>query len=330
MAVDPRHFTEAVRRLKLAQADHQAAFLAHQARCRETVPQLAELDRQIAGAVTYAVAAALRQGEDPTPAVEAARQSSLTLQARRLEVLAAAGIDPKSLDKSPYCPLCGDTGRRKGGGLCDCLRTLCVEENRRELSAQLDLDALTFDRFSLDWYSPAFDPDRGTSPRECMESVLEVCRDFAQMFPRHTFQNLFLYGGTGLGKTFLSGCIAGAVCGRGYWTVYATAGDLFRAYEAAKFSRSDVHEEDVARFEGCDLLVLDDLGSELTTQFVQSALYQLLNTRMLAGRRTVISSNLTMDDARARYTPQVASRLEGEFRGLPFLGEDIRLQKKAL
>lgn len=328
MSVDPKHFAQATRRLKLAQADHRAGFLAYQARCREQVPQLADLDARIAGAVTRAVAAALRQGEDPTPAVEAARRDSLALQAQRREALVAAGIDPQTLEETPYCPHCGDTGRLPGGGLCSCLLSLCVAENRRELAAQLELDALTFDRFSLQWYSPAFDPDQGTSPRECMETVLQVCRDYAQRFPRHPFHNLFLYGGTGLGKTFLSGCIAGTVCAGGHWTVYVTAADLFRHYEAAKFSHSEDAGEAVDRFERCDLLVLDDLGSELTTQFVQSALYQLLNTRMLRGGRTVISSNLTMDDVRARYTPQAASRLEGEFRGLPFLGTDIRLQKK--
>ena len=327
MAVNPNHLRQASGKLSLLRREHQNRQKEYQARCREQLPELARLDAAIARAVSRAVAAALQHGEDPTPAVEAARRDSLALQARRQEVLREAGIDPQSLEDTPYCAKCGDTGRQ-GRELCSCLLELCAEENRKELARRLDLSALRFDRFSLSWYSQRSDPEQGMSPRECMEMVYRLCMDYAGDFPRHPYRNLFLYGGTGLGKTFLSGCIAGEVCAGGHWTVYETAGELFRRCEAAKFAREPEAEQAVADYEGCDLLIVDDLGSEMNTAFVQSALYQILNQRMLAGKHTVISSNLTMDGVRERYTPQIASRLEGEFRGLPFLGEDIRLQKK--
>ena len=114
--------------------------------------------------------------------------------------------------------------------------------------------------------------------------------------------------------------------------MYDTAGSVFAQFEERKFQRDqdDLRQarDETRRYLNCDLLILDDLGSEMTTPFVQSALYQLLNTRLTGGKRTIISTNLTPDDIRRRYTPQLASRLEGEYHMLRFFGEDIRLQKK--
>lgn len=327
--VDPRHLKEARRRIIDKREEHHAAQRAYLAQCREKVPGLEGLDSAIQRTVTQAIAAALRQGTDPAPAVEAARKENLSLQAKRLELLGQAGIDPAALEETPFCPLCKDTGYADKK-LCGCITKLCAEENLAELGAVLDLKQTDFANVSMKWYSTAFDPEYGMSSREAAETVLEVCRDYAKQFPGHPCGNLFLYGGTGLGKTFFSGCIAKAVAAKGFWTVYATAGELFGHYEAVKFGRDDGGESQrtVERYQRCDLLVLDDLGSEMLTPFVQSALYQLLNERMNRRVHTVISSNLTMDDVRARYSPQVCSRLEGEYHALPFFGKDIRLQKR--
>ncbi len=329
MSFDPRHRREADRLLDAAQADRAARRAAFALQCRRRLPQLEALDRAIQGTVAQAVAAALQRGADPAQAVERARQENLSLQRQRLELLTGVGIDPQELENAPLCPICHDT-RRHEGRPCQCVAQLCAAENLKELGRQLDLEGCDFDRFQLRWYDAGFDPRLGASPRELMASVLAVCRDYAQLFPRYPSKNLYLYGGTGLGKTLLSGCIAKAVAQGGHWTVYATAGALLGQYEAVKFNRDGDGSalEDTRRYERCDLLVLDDLGSEMTTPFVQSALYQLLNQRLLAGRATVISSNLDMDAARDRYVPQVASRLEGEFQELPFFGRDIRLLKK--
>ena len=216
--------------------------------------------------------------------------------------------------------------------MCDCLKVLCTQEQIKELSQLLDLGEQSFDTFDLGFYSPEAWPAWGRSPRENMEKVLKICRDYAQNFGRYYFNNLFLSGSTGLGKTFLSACIARTVSENGFSVVYDTAGEVFARFETQKFSRDeeDAREarDDTRRYLRCDLLILDDLGSEMTTPFVQSALYQLVNSRLTAEKRTVISSNLTMDDVRGRYSPQIASRLEGEYRVLPFFGEDIRLQRK--
>ncbi len=329
MSYDPKHIRQAHRRLEAQRGQRRAQLASFEAQCRRQLPELARLDSAIRQSVGRAVSAALQTGGDPTQAVERARRENLALQAQRLELLRGAGIDPARLEDAPLCPLCGDTGWHDGAP-CQCVTQLCVQENLAELDLQLDSQRFSFDAFSLTWYDPGFDPRLGESPRSLMETVLALCRDYADLFPRHSARNLYLYGGTGLGKTLLSGCIARTVAQRGFWTVYATAGALLGQYEALKFNRdpTGAAQEDVRRFERCDLLVLDDLGSEMTTPFVQSALYQLLNQRLLAGRRMVISSNLDMDAVRERYVPQVASRLEGEFQELPFFGQDVRLQKK--
>ena len=151
-------------------------------------------------------------------------------------------------------------------------------------------------------------------------------------FDRFFTKNLFLSGPPGLGKTFLSACIARTVSEGGHSVVYDTAANIFAQFEARKFQRDsqDGQEarDETRRYLNCDLLILDDLGSELTTQFTQSVLYELINTRLVAGRHTVISSNLSMEEAARRYSPQIASRLEGEYHVLHFFGEDIRLLKK--
>ena len=136
-------------------------------------------------------------------------------------------------------------------------------------------------------------------------------------------------GAPGLGKTFLSACIAREVSAKGFSVVYDTAAHVFAQFERSKFSREDeAAEADVHRCMNCDLLILDDLGSELATAFVTSALYQVVNTRLITGKKTILSTNLTPEELGRRYSPAILSRLEGEYQVLTFFGEDIRKQKR--
>ena len=295
------------------------------------IPRVAEIDRQLRRTIVDIIAASLRQGSDPVPAIGVIRDKNLDLQAERAELLVAHGYPADALDDKPACPKCNDTGWR-GAVMCQCLKDLCAQEQIRELSKLLDLGEQSFDTFSLDVYSPSPWRGSGISPRENMEMVYEICLNYAQKFGRFYFNNLFLSGAPGLGKTFLSACIARTVSENGFSVVYDTAVNIFSRFEDKKFSRDaeDTREarDETRRYLSCDLLILDDLGSEMTTPFVQSALYTLINSRLTADRRTVISSNLSMEDVRRRYAPQIASRLEGEYRVLPFFGEDIRLLRK--
>lgn len=310
------------RREEQAEIRRQAIYAA--------LPRVAEISRLLRQTVVEVMAASLRDGQFSAPALGVIQEKNLALQAERAALLAGAGYPPDALDEVPACPHCKDTGWA-GGKMCTCLKDLCTQEQIKQLSRLLDLGEQSFDSFDLDYYSP-LPSGGGISPRENMEMVFEICGDYARKFGRRAVNNLFLTGAPGLGKTFLSACIARTVSENGFSVVYDTAVNVFAQFEAQKFSRDmeDTREarDETRRYLACDLLILDDLGSELVTPFVQTALYTLVNSRLVSGRRTVISSNLSMDDVRRRYSPQIASRLEGEYRALPFFGEDIRLLRK--
>ena len=157
--------------------------------------------------------------------------------------------------------------------------------------------------------------------------VYDVCANYAHQFGRKP-ANLLLFGAPGLGKTFLSAAIAREVSDEGYSVVYDTAGHIFERFETQKFGREEGADGDVERILNCDLLILDDLGTEMTTAFVQSALYQIINTRLMEKKSTILSTNLMPGEIARRYSPQIASRIEGEYQLLPFFGEDIRKLKK--
>ena len=296
----------------------------------EKDPRLLQLDRQLQATMAKLVAAALRKGEDPAQAVRAVREENLALQRERAVRLGALGLPEDALDDKPACPLCKDTGWR-GAQMCRCLQELCAREQIAELSKLLDLGEQSFDTFCMDLYSQSPWPGM-PSPRENMELIYEVCLSYAQKFGRFPLRNLFLTGAPGLGKTFLSACIARTVSEGGHSVVYDTAGNVFAQFETRKFQRDSADgqeaRDETRRYLNCDLLILDDLGSELTTQFTQSALYELVNSRLAGEKHTVISTNLSMEEVARRYTPQIASRLAGEYHMLHFYGDDIRLLKK--
>ena len=321
----------ATKRLEEARRAREAAQDRLRGEIYAKLPRAAAIDRELRQTIVHIISASLRDGGDPAPALGEVREKNLALQRERAGLLEAHGYPADALDDKPACPRCGDTGW-VGASMCACLKKLCAQEQIAELSKLLDLGEQSFDTFSLDYYSPLPWPGESLTPRENMEFVLEVCSSYARRFGKFYFRNLFLTGAPGLGKTFLSACIARTVAEKGFSVVYDTAVNIFARFEEQKFARDREEageaRDDTRRYLGCDLLILDDLGSELTTPFVQSALYTLINSRLTADKGTVISSNLTMDQVRARYTPQIASRLEGEYRVLPFYGEDIRLLRK--
>lgn len=294
-------------------------------------PKLRQIDRALRGTMTELAELAIsgKGVEHDGPEISAIRRRNLELQEQWAQTLKSLGYEPDALDDKPACSRCGDSGW-VDGEMCDCLRKLCAEEQMKALTALLSLtDEQSFERLTLDVYSDAPWPGAVRSPRENMKRVVTVCEGFARQFPAYSLKNLLLSGGTGLGKTFLSGCIAREVSRRGYSVVYDTAINLFSAFETRKFTR-DAQEErqardDTRRYLNCDLLILDDLGSELVTPMVQASLYEVINSRLQADRRTIISTNLSGEQIARRYSPQISSRIGGLYRELTFYGEDIRM-----
>lgn len=312
-------------RARLAQAkeDRESENRQHLAVAYARVPRIQEIDIQLRRTMAQAAQAAFLQGGDGRELLEKARLENLELQQERA-ILAMENFEEGYLDDSPICDKCGGSGYI-GSNMCECLTELCRQEQKKEVSV-LSGSREAFNQFRLDYYPDRIDPKYGASPRTIMERNLKICRTYALTFAPNA-GNLLFVGGTGLGKTFLSACIARAVADRGYSVVYESAGHLFGKLEQAKFSPSEEARREAARFSECDLLILDDLGTEMPGQFVTAAFYTLLNDRILAGKPMVISTNLNIDEAARRYSPQIASRLQGSFQGLTFVGEDIRILK---
>ena len=312
-------------RARLAQAkeDRESENRQHLAVAYARVPRIQEIDIQLRRTMAQAAQAAFLQGGDGRELLEKARLENLELQQERA-ILAMENFEEGYLDDSPICDKCGGSGYI-GSNMCECLTELCRQEQKKEVSV-LSGSREAFNQFRLDYYPDRIDPKYGASPRTIMERNLKICRTYALTFAPSA-GNLLFVGGTGLGKTFLSACIARVVADRGYSVVYESAGHLFGKLEQAKFSPSEEARREAARFTECDLLILDDLGTEMPGQFVTAAFYTLLNDRILAGKPMVISTNLNIDEAARRYSPQIASRLQGSFQGLTFVGEDIRILK---
>ena len=289
-------------------------------------PRLREIQRELRSTMGRLVSVTFRRGTDPAGEVARLRLENLRLQEEQRALLVKLHLPEDCLEEKPACPLCGDTGYRDGA-VCRCLRGYYAREQQKELSRMLDLGGQSFDTFSLDWYSDRVEPGQKRSARSHMEErVYNSCAEFAHQFGRR-FENLLFFGAPGLGKTHLSAAIAREVSAAGWSVVYDTAGHVFRVFEDWKFNREEAGE-DAERVLRCDLLILDDLGTELTTAFVQSALYEIVNTRLVERRPTILSTNLMPSDLERRYSPQAASRIQGEYQLLPFVGEDIRRQKK--
>lgn len=327
MAYDGRIMRRALQRFEEDRTARQEAF----ARRREQVfarrPRLRQIEQELGQTMSRIISGALRRGTDPRPAIETLRDENLSLQREKREILQELGLPEDYLEEKPACALCGDTGYR-GGEVCLCLRRYYAREQQKELSRMLDLGSQSFDTFSLEWYSDRA-RDGGVSPQENMKAVYDVCAEYAYQFGKKP-GNLLLFGAPGLGKTHLSAAIAREVSGKGYSVVYDTAAHVFEQFEAQKFSREEDEEisADVERVLQCDLLILDDLGTEMVTAFVQSALYRIVNTRLMEKKSTILNTNLTPGELGRRYSPQIASRIEGEYQILPFLGEDIRKLKR--
>lgn len=328
MAYDGKVMNRALQRYEQDREKRREELENRRERIFRRQPRLREIENELRSTMSRIISTALRKGQDPRPAVEHLRDENLRLQQEKRALLRQMGLPEDALDDKPACALCGDTGYHDGR-VCSCLRTYYGQEQQRELSRMLDLGNQSFDSFDLDYYPDQFIPGKGTTMRRHMEErVYNSCAEYAQHFGRKP-ENLLLFGAPGLGKTHLSAAIAREVSGKGFSVVYDTAGHVFSRFERQKFDRdTELADTDVDRVLRCDLLILDDLGTEMTTAFVQSALYQIVNTRLMERRSTIISTNLTPDQLASRYSPQLASRITGEYALLPFVGEDIRKKKR--
>ena len=323
MAYSAEVLKRARARLAEARADRESENRRHLEEAYNRIPRLREIDRQLRVTMAMAAQAVFARGGDIQAAMNEAKEKNLTLQMERQELI-AANFEEGYLDEAPICDRCGGTGYM-GSAMCECLTELCRQEQKKELTF-LSAGQERFDQFRPDYYPDRIDPTYGVSIRTIMEKTFQTCKRYAYSFSDKS-PNLLFSGDTGLGKTFLSACIARTVADSGHSVVYESAGHLFAKLERAKFEGSEEARQDAAKYTACDLLIVDDLGTEMAGQFVTSALYTLINDRLLEHKPTIISTNLTVEDLTRRYSPQIVSRLRGSYVRVPFLGDDIRVKK---
>ncbi len=328
MGYDKKLLAEARRELERERASRSEAFEERRREVYAREPRIRAIDRTLSQTAAAVLKAAMNTGGDPAAAIEGLRQQNLALQAERAGLLSRMGLSADYLTEKPMCEKCGDTGYA-GSATCDCVKERYAKLLRKQLSTVLPIRDQNFARFNMEYYSTRPDKRLGLSPRENMEYNLDECKAYAKNFGAQS-PNLLLYGSTGLGKTFLSSCIAEAVAARGFSVAYDTAINIVAAYETIKFGGGNGEEaaERAARYERADLLIIDDMGTEMGTAFTVSALYNLINNRLMARRPMIVNTNLPPEALSEKYSPAVASRLLGEFISLRFFGDDIRLLKK--
>ena len=291
-------------------------------------PRVRQIDAALQSTAAQVIRASLEAGGDPTEAVAALRESSLTLQEERRQILRGLGLPGDYLQVQYDCPACSDMGYI-GNRPCECLKALYAKKLTERLSAILPIQDQNFASFRFDYYSDRTDARTGMSPRDCIQYAYNTCREYARNFSLEA-GNLLLFGSAGLGKTFLSTSIAKEVSERGFSVAYDMAINIIASYETVKFGGPDPEaaQSAIRRWEAADLLIMDDLGTELSTGFTVSAFYQLLNTRLMSRRPMIINTNLLPEEFEKKYSAAIASRLRGEFTLLRFTGDDIRRLRK--
>ena len=330
MAYDKKLLAAARRKLERDREAHEDAMEARRRDVYAKEPRIRAIDRELSATAIQVLRAALEQGSDPEKAIASLRERNLSLQEERSRLLRGMGLPSDWLTNKPLCEKCGDTGYERAA-TCECVKRRYARLLKEQLSSVLPIEDQNFGKFNLGYYSTRMDPNMKDSPRENMEYNLGECKAYAAKFGKDS-PNLLLFGSTGLGKTFLSTCVAEAVSARGFSVAYDTAINIIAAYETIKFGTGDgaAAAERAARYERADLLIIDDMGTEMGTAFTVSALYNLINNRLMAHRPMIVNTNLLPDELKKRYSPAVASRLLGEFKQLRFFGDDIRMLKSRM
>lgn len=248
------------------------------------------------------------------------------LKQMKKDLLVQEGYPEDYLDKTYDCAICKDTGYLTNGEKCDCLKQFLAQDLYEMSNMDRMLKRENFETFNWSVFSKTIDPDEGISPYENMELIRRKVEKFLKDFPEDNGDNLLFYGGTGLGKTFLSNCIAKVLLDENYTVIYQTSFTLIDLLERKKFKREEAADLNLA-YEllfSSDLLIIDDLGTELTNQFTNAELFNIINTRMLSGKKILISTNLGLHELKSLYSDRVFSRIFQNFIPLHFFGRDLR------
>lgn len=300
----------------------EAQMLASQRReeCKRRYPEIANAYKIMADTACECVKA-LGLGGQAQDFIKEISERNLQAQQTIKDALLKANLPEDYLKEKFVCDVCRDTGF-VDGKMCVCLKNTIRQMTYNALCDKLPIEKFRFDNFSLEKY-PDTPDESGVVPRNRMRSYFEFCKNYADDFSVSS-GNIFMFGETGLGKTHLSLAIAGEAAKKGYSVIYGSAQNLLSSIENEKFGRSANLGAETSIHE-CDLLIIDDLGAEFSTQFTVSAVYNILNTRLMLSKPTIISTNMDFDEIEDRYTQRVASRILGNYTIMNFRGKDVRV-----
>ncbi|QUH19284.1 ATP-binding protein [Alkaliphilus sp. B6464] len=293
----------------------------------EKVPTIKEIDEELQKTGISISKALIRGTEDPEKTIEDFKQKLEQLKQERAILLTENNIPLQYLDENYSCEECKDTGFVNSGQKCKCFRQQLIIKayNMSNLSNVLKKE--NFQHFNLDLFSSKPFEGQSLSPKENMMDILNICEGFVFNFNENNEENLLFYGETGLGKTFLTNCVAKALLDRGNIVIYQTSFKLLEILEELRFKNNDDKEKYNLIFEA-DLLIIDDLGTEMTNTFTNSEIFNIINSRLLSNKKTIVSTNLSPKEMMDRYDDRIFSRLFSKFTVLHFFGKDLRWETK--
>ena len=287
---------------------------------RRAIPEIAKIDRELSLTGLEVFSASLSGGDTASKIAEI-RAKNEALQLKRAELLLANGYPADYSDVKYECTKCGDTGF-VDNKMCSCMKEALTLAGIESSGFANLIKEQRFDNFSLDFYK------KNATYYDMMGKNLEFLKEYAKNFDAKNSQSILMMGGTGLGKTHLSSAVAYEVIEKGNDVFYTGAIDLFSQFEIQRFkSYNNEPNELIERYFESDLLIIDDLGTEMINQFSVSTLYNLLNDRLSRKKPTIVSTNLSKDEIMKKYTDRITSRMFGEYKIVFFAGTDIRAQK---
>ena len=319
MALQNAQYDEIVREYNRRQLKHKYDLDEHIEIAYNKIPRLEEIDQEIASLSVQKARNLLGEADTDLNLKDAIE----ALSEERAALLLMHGFPEDYLQMHYDCPQCKDSGYIDGQK-CSCFKKASVELLYDQSNIKDVLKGTDFSAFSLDYYASSAGD---LNARELATVALDSAKEFVQDFSMSS-SNLFLYGDTGVGKTFLSHCIAKDLLNRGYCVLYFSAFELFDQLAKGTFSYKPEDAKASEPIFDCDLLIIDDLGTELTNSFVTSSLFLCINERLMRQKATIISTNLALEDFSEIYSERIFSRISSNYTMLKMIGDDIRIQQK--